>query len=346
MPKLTIDGRETEVRNGATVMDAANGLGIYIPHFCYHKKLSIPANCRMCLVQIEKAPKPQPACATPVTDGMKVFTRSDYARQAQDGVMDRGEHAEIIAFVGKTVDSELSGNMIDLCPVGALTSKPFRYTARNWELSGRKSVSPHDSLGSNLIVQVKQNRVMRILPLESEELNECWISDRDRFSYEGLNSEERLQRPMLKEGGHWREVDWQAALEHVARTLSEIRFKYVPQEIGALASPHSTFEEMALLAKLMRAMGSDNVDFRLRQSDFSADGKRAGIPWLGMRVAELGALDRVLVVGSFLRKDHPLVASRLRQIAKRKSQINVLHCADDDLLMPVANKAIVRPSEL
>src|SRR3989440_314306 len=370
MPKLTVDGRETEVRHGATVMEAANGLGIYIPHFCYHKKLSIAANCRMCLVQIEKAPKPQPACATPVTDGMKVLTRSDYARQAQDGVMEfllinhpldcpicdqggecqlqdlavgygksasryteekrvvlnknlgpliatdmtrciqctrcvrfgqevagvmelgmagRGEHAEIVSFVGRTVDSELSGNMIDLCPVGALTSKPFRYTARNWELSGRKSVSPHDSLGTNLIVQVKQNRVMRVLPLESEELNECWISDRDRFSYEGLNSEERLQRPMLKEGGRWREVDWQAALEHVARNLSEIRFKYDPREIGALASPHSTFEEMALLAKLMRAMGSDNVDFPLRQSDFSADGKRAGAPWLGLKVAELAA---------------------------------------------------------
>src|SRR6266540_2664012 len=427
MPKLTIDGRETEVRSGATVMDAANGLGIYIPHFCYHKKLSIAANCRMCLVQIEKAPKPQPACATPVGEGMKVFTRSDYARDAQNGVMEfllinhpldcpicdqggecqlqdlavgygksasryaeekrvvlnkslgplistdmtrcihctrcvrfgqeiagvmelgmigRGEHAEIVSFVGRTVDSELSGNMIDLCPVGAITSQPVRYTARNWELSQRKSVSPHDSLGSNLIVQVKQNRVMRVLPLENEVLNECWISDRDRFSYEGLNSEERLQRPMLKEGGRWREVDWQAALEHVARTLSEIRFKYVPQEIGALASPHSTFEEMALLAKLTRAMGSDNVDFRLRQSDFSADGKRAGVPWLGMKLAELGALDRVLVVGSFLRKDHPLVASRLRQIAKRKAQISVLHCADDDLLMPVANKAIVRPSEL
>src|SRR6266705_1762666 len=427
MPKITVDGRETEVRHGATVMEAANGLGIYIPHFCYHKKLSIAANCRMCLVQIEKAPKPQPACATPVTDGMKVQTHSVQAVDAQDGVMEfllinhpldcpicdqggecqlqdlavgygksasryteekrvvlnknlgpliatdmtlcihctrcvrfgqeiagimelglahRGEHVEILTFVGNTVDSELSGNMIDLCPVGALTSKPFRYTARNWELSGRKSVSPHDSLGSNLIVQVKQNRVMRVLPFESEELNECWLSDRDRFSYEGLNSEERLQRPMLKEGGHWREVDWQAALEHVARTLSEIRFKYDPQEIGALASPHSTLEEMALLAKLVRAMGSDNVDFRLRQSDFSADSKRAGVPWLGMKLAELGALDRVLVVGSFLRKDHPLVASRLRQIAKRKSQINVLHCADDDLLMPVANKAIVRPSEL
>jgi NADH-quinone oxidoreductase subunit G len=427
MPKITIDGRETEVQNGATVMDAANALGIYIPHFCYHKKLSIAANCRMCLVEIEKTPKPMPACATPVGDGMKVFTRSDYAKSAQDGVMEfllinhpldcpicdqggecqlqdlavgygksasryaeekrvvqnkslgplistdmtrcihctrcvrfgqevggimelgmigRGEHAEIIAFVGKTVDSELSGNVIDLCPVGALTSKPFRYTARNWELSRRRSISPHDSLGSNLIVQVKQNRVMRVLPLENEELNECWLSDRDRFSYEGLHSEERLQRPMLKEEGRWREVDWQVALEHVARNLSEIRFKYDPQEIGALASPHSTLEEMAVLGKLMRAMGSDNVDFRLRQSDFSADGKRAGIPWLGMKVAELGALDRVLVVGSFLRKDHPLVASRLRRIAKRESEINLLHCADDDSLMPVANRAIVRPGEL
>src|SRR2546422_7634602 len=427
MLKIEVDGKAVDVPPGSTVMDATNKLGVYVPHFCYHKKLSIAANCRMCLVEIEKAPKPLPACATPVTDGMKVWTHSPGAKKAQNGVMEfllinhpldcpicdqggecqlqdlavgygasnsrfqepkrvvfnknlgplistdmtrcihctrcvrfgqeiagvmelgmigRGEHAEIIAFVGKTVDSELSGNVIDLCPVGALTSKPFRYTARNWELSRRKSVSPHDSLGSNLIVQVKHNRVMRVLPLENEELNECWLSDRDRYSYEGLNSEERLLRPMLKEGGRWREVDWQAALEHVARILSEIRFKHDPQEIGALASPHSTLEEMALLAKLVRAMGSDNVDFRLRQSDFSADGKRSGVPWLGMKLAELGALDRVLVVGSFLRKDHPLVASRLRQIAKRKSQINVLHCADDDLLMPVANKAIVRPSEL
>jgi NADH-quinone oxidoreductase subunit G len=427
MPKVTIDGIETEVRNGATVIEAANGLGIYIPHFCYHKKLSIAANCRMCLVQIEKAPKPMPACATPVTDGMKVSTVSDYAKQAQNGVMElllinhpldcpicdqggecqlqdlavgygksasrydepkrvvlnknlgplistdmtrcihctrcvrygqehagvmelgmigRGEHAEIISFVGRTVDSELSGNMIDLCPVGALTSKPFRYSARTWELSRRKSVSPHDSLGSNLIVQVKQNRVMRVLPLENDEINQCWLSDRDRFSYEGLNSEERLTKPMIKEGGHWREVDWQVALEHVARGLSETRFKYDPGQIGALASPHSTLEEMALLAKLVRAMGGDNVDHRLRQSDFGADGKRAGVPWLGMKLAEIDQLDRALVVGSFLRKDHPLLVARLRQIAKRQAQVNVLHCTDDDLLIPVANKAVVPPREL
>ncbi len=433
MLKITIDGRETEVQNGATVMDAANGLGIFIPHFCYHKKLSIAANCRMCLVQVEKAPKPMPACATPAADGMKVFTHSDYARQAQNGVMEfllinhpldcpicdqggecqlqdlavgygksasryteekrvvlhknvgplvsmeemsrcihctrcvrfgqeiagvmelgmigRGEHAEIVSFVDRTVDSELSGNMIDLCPVGALTSKPFRYSARTWELSRRKSVSPHDSLGSNLVVQVMQNRVMRVLPLENEELNECWLSDKDRFSYEGLNSAERLTRPMLKETGPngkkvWREVEWQVALDHVASGLAAIKAKHGAQAIGALASPHSTLEEMVLLQKLMRAAGSDNVDHRLRQSDFSADGKRAGAPWLGMKVAELGRLDRVLVVGSFLRKDHPLIATRLRQAAKRATRINILHCADDELLMPVANKAIVPPQQL
>src|SRR5262249_2153172 len=207
-------------------------------------------------------------------------------------------------------------------------------------------VSPHDSLGSNLIVQVKQNRVMRVLPLENDEINQCWLSDRDRFAYEGLNSEERLTKPMIKQDGHWREVDWQVALEHVARGLSETRFKYDPSEIGALASPHSTLEEMALLAKLVRAMGSDNVDHRLRQSDFSADGKRAGAPWLGMKLAEIDELDRVLLVGSFLRKDHPLLAGRLRQIARRTAQINVLHAADDDLLRPVANRAIVPPREL
>src|SRR6266568_1470704 len=297
MPKITVDGRETEVRHGATVMEAANGLGIYIPHFCYHKKLSIAANCRMCLVQIEKAPKPQPACATPVTDGMKVFTRSDYARAAQDGVMEfllinhpldcpicdqggecqlqdlavgygksasryteekrvvlnknlgpliatdmtrcihctrcvrfgqeiagtmelgmanRGEYAEIMTFVGRTVDSELSGNMIDLCPVGALTSKPFRYLARTWELARRMSISPHDGLGSNLVVQVKNDRVMRVVPLENEAVNECWISDKDRFSYEGLNAEDRLTRPQIEIGGALADADWQTALERVA----------------------------------------------------------------------------------------------------------------------------------
>jgi len=419
---IQIDGRQVAVPHGSTVMDATNSLGIFVPHFCYHRKLSIAANCRMCLVEIEKAPKPMPACATPVTEGMKVWTHSPGARKAQNGVMEfllinhpldcpicdqggecqlqdlavgyggsasryqeekrfvpakdigplvaaeemsrciqctrcvrfgqeiagvmelgmigRGEHAEIVAFVGKTVDSELSGNMIDLCPVGALTSKPFRYSARTWELGRRKSISPHDGLGSNLVVQVMQNKVMRVLPLENEAVNECWLSDKDRYSYEALASPDRLMVPMVKRDGRWREADWQEAMEAVAAGL-----KQAGADLGILATPHSTLEELFLAGKLAQGLGA-GADFRLRQSDFSADGRRGGIPWLGMPIAELNHLDRVLVVGSFLRKDQPLVAHRLRQAAKRGAQINVLHSVDDDLLMPVANRKIVSPSEL
>jgi NADH-quinone oxidoreductase subunit G len=246
------------------------------------------------------------------------------------GLAGRGENAEIVSFVGRAVESELSGNMIDLCPVGALTSEPFRYKARTWELTRRRSISPHDSLGSNLVVQVKQNTVMRVLPLENEEINECWLSDKDRFSYEGVNSPDRLQRPMVKRDGTWEELDWEQAFEFLVPRLQE--------EFGVLASPHSTLEELFLVSKLGAA-----ADFRLRQSDFFA---RGGIPWLGMRIAELQTLDRVLVVGSFLRKDHPLLASRLRQAAKRGAQIHMLHCVDDEWLMPIASRKVVPPSEL
>ena len=262
------------------------------------------------------------------------------------GMMGRGEHAEIVSFVGRSVDSELSGNMIDLCPVGALTSKPFRYSARTWELARRKSVSPHDSLGSNLIVQVMANKVMRVLPLENEELNECWLSDRDRFSYEGLNSADRLTQPMLKIDGQWQEADWQQALAAVAKGLKNVQAQHGPQALGALAAPHSTLEELYLLGKLMRGIGSQNVDFRLRQTDFSADAGQSGAPWLGMKIADISRLDRVLVVGSFLRKDHPLIANRLRQAAKRGQQVNLIHATDDELLLNLANKAIVPPQEL
>ena len=424
---LEVDGKPVQVPGGSTVMDAAHKLDIYVPHFCWHKKLTIAANCRMCLVQVEKAPKPLPACATPVTEGMKVWTHSDSAVDAQKGVMEfllinhpldcpicdqggecqlqdlavgygasnsryqepkrvvlnknlgplistdmtrcihctrcvrfgqeiagimelgmvgRGEHAEIITFVGKTVDSELSGNVIDLCPVGALTSKPFRYTARTWELARRKSVSPHDSLGSNLVVQVKGERVMRVVPMENEAINECWLSDKDRFSYEGLNSEDRLTRPMLKRDGQWVETDWQAALEHVAKELKRIRDRHGAAALGALVSPHSTLEEMHLAQKLMRGLGSENIDFRLRQSDFSTDGRREGATWLGMSIDDFAALDRALIVGSFLRKDHPLLAHRLRQRAKKGAQISLVHAADDELLLKLAHKAIVAPSAL
>jgi len=258
------------------------------------------------------------------------------------GMLNRGEHAEITSFVGKTVNSELSGNMIDLCPVGALTSKPFRYRARTWELSRRKSVSPHDGLGSNLIVQVKGGEVMRVLPLENEEINECWLSDRDRFSYEGLNVEERLTRPMIKQDGKWMDTDWQTALEYVAHGLRNIRHEHGADAIAALATPGSTLEELALLKKLVNGIGSDNVDFRLRQSDFALSGEVA--PWLGMSIAEFAELKRVFVIGSFLRKDHPLLAARLRAAVKNGAKLGILHASDDDLLMPVAAKMIAAPS--
>ncbi|HEX4859092.1 MAG TPA: NADH-quinone oxidoreductase subunit NuoG, partial [Usitatibacteraceae bacterium] len=428
MVNLEIDGKAVQVENGATVMEAANKLGVFIPHFCYHKKLSIAANCRMCLVQVEKAPKPLPACATPATEGMKVQTASQYAKDAQKGVMEfllinhpldcpicdqggecqlqdlavgygggasryqeakrvvfhknvgplvsmeemarcihctrcvrfgqeiagvmelgmagRGEHSEILSFVGKTVDSELSGNMIDLCPVGALTSKPFRYAARSWELARRKSVAPHDGLGSNLIVQVKQDRVMRVLPLENEAINECWISDRDRFSYEGLNSADRLAEPMVKVNGAWQVTDWPTALQAAADGLARVRDAQGADALGILASPNATLEELHLLNKLAAGLGTRNIDARLRQADNRADGQFTGVRWLGQKVAELGTLQSLLVVGSTLRKEHPLIAARLRAAAKRGLQVNVLHVADDDLLMKVANKAIVPPSSL
>jgi len=371
MLNLEVDGQAVAVANGSTVLDAAHKLDIYVPHFCWHKKLTIAANCRMCLVQVEKAPKPLPACATPASEGMKVWTHSDPAVIAQKGVMEfllinhpldcpicdqggecqlqdlavgygasssryteakrvvfnknlgpliatdmtrcihctrcvrfgqeiagvmelglahRGEHVEILTFVGNTVDSELSGNMIDLCPVGALTSKPFRYLARTWELARRRSIAPHDGLGSNLIVQVKNDRVMRVVPQENEAINDCWLSDRDRFSYEGLNAESRLLKPMVKREGAWRETDWQTALEYVVSGLQRVREQHGGAGVGTIASPHSTLEELYLAQKLTRGLGSDNIDFRLRQSDFTADavsgGKPGPIPWLGMSIAE------------------------------------------------------------
>jgi len=414
MVEIELDGKKVHVPEGSMVMHAAEKAGNYIPHFCYHKKLSIAANCRMCLVDVEKAPKPMPACATPVTQGMIVRTRSDKAVSAQKSVMEfllinhpldcpicdqggecqlqdlavgfggsssryeeekrvvfhkdvgplismeemsrcihctrcvrfgqeiagvmelgmshRGEHSEIETFVGATVDSELSGNMIDLCPVGALTSKPFRYSARTWELSRRKSVSPHDATGANLIVQVKNHRVMRVVPLENEAINECWIADRDRFSYEALNGEDRLTQPMLKQGGQWKTVDWTTALEYVANGLKQVKGAHGAQAIGTLASPHSTAEELFLAASLMRGLGSGNVDARLRAADFRHDG---GVRWLGTSIASLSELQRAFVIGGNPRKDQPLLGQRLRQAARRGAQILSLNESRTDWAMPV-----------
>ena len=427
MVEIQLDGQKVEVLEGSTVMHAAEKAGTYIPHFCYHKKLSIAANCRMCLVDVEKAPKPMPACATPVTQGMIVHTKNDKAIKAQKGVMEfllinhpldcpicdqggecqlqdlavgygagesryqeekrmvfhkdvgplismqemsrcihctrcvrfgqevagvmelgmshRGEHAEIETFVGMSVDSELSGNMIDLCPVGALTSKPFRYSARTWELSRRKSVSPHDSTGTNLIVQVKNNKVMRVLPLENEAVNECWIADRDRFSYEALNTDDRLLSPMLKQGGEWKTVDWKTALEYVANGLKQIKAEYGADSIGTLASPHSTLEELHLAASLMRGLGSENIDYRLRNADFSPS---SSVRWLGTSIASLSQLQRVLVIGSNLRKDHPLFALRIRHATRTGCALSAINsiaelASADAWAMPLANTMLASP---
>ncbi len=426
MVEIELDGKKVSVPPGSMVMHAADAADTYIPHFCYHKKLSIAANCRMCLVEIEKAPKPMPACATPVTQGMVVRTKSEKAIKAQQSVMEfllinhpldcpicdqggecqlqdlavgygagasryseekrvvfhknvgplvsmaemsrcihctrcvrfgqevagvmelgmahRGEHSEIQTFLGRSIDSELSGNMIDICPVGALTSKPFRYSARTWELSRRRSVSPHDSTGTNLVVQIKGDRVMRVLPLENEDVNECWIADRDRFSYEALNSDDRLRRPMIKQGGQWTEVDWPTALGYVADGLKRVKAEFGTEGIGALVHPMSTVEEMHLLAKLVRGLGSQSIDHRTRQADFANVGAPGTARWLGMPIASLTTLDRALVVGSFLRKDHPLFAARLRQAAKRGAQVHSVHALADDWLLPVASHTCVAPS--
>ncbi|THJ36424.1 NADH-quinone oxidoreductase subunit G [Lampropedia aestuarii] len=415
MVEIQLDGKKVEVQEGSMIMHAAEKAGTYIPHFCYHKKLSIAANCRMCLVDVEKAPKALPACATPVTQGMVVHTSSAKAVQAQQSVMEfllinhpldcpicdqggecqlqdlavgygqgssryqeekrvvlhknvgplismeemsrciqctrcvrfgqevagvmelgminRGEHAEITTVRGDTVDSELSGNMIDICPVGALTSKPFRYSARTWELSRRKSIAAHDSSGANLIVQVKNHKVMRVLPFENEAVNECWIADRDRFSYEALNGADRLTTPMVKQGGQWHEVSWQQALEYVANGFKQIKNDHGAGSIGALVSPHSTLEELFLTKQLINGLGSDSIDYRLRHADFES---AQGVRWLGTSIASLSSLGQAVVIGSNIRKEHPLFALRLREATKAGAQVYSFAEAAYDWAMPLA----------
>ncbi|TAG66376.1 MAG: NADH-quinone oxidoreductase subunit G, partial [Burkholderiales bacterium] len=260
------------------------------------------------------------------------------------GMGGRGEHSEILSFVGKSVDSELSGNMIDVCPVGALTSKPFRYSARTWELQRRKSVSPHDGLNANLQVQVKGDRVMRVLPLENEAVNECWISDRDRFSYEGLYAEDRVTSPMVKVHGEWQQASWQDALIAAAEAIAS-NAKQNGNDVAMLVGPHSTLEESYLAAQIAKAIGSGSIDHRLRVSDAALD-KGGGIPWLGRKLTDFASVDRFLVIGSNLRQEQPLVASRIRQRLKKGATLSVVNPTDDDLLCPVAAKSIVKPSQI
>lgn len=427
MLKIEIDGQSVEVEEGSTIIDAADGLDIAIPRFCYHKKLSVAANCRMCLVQVEKFPKPLPACATPVAEGMKIFTRSKAAVEAQQSVMEfllinhpldcpicdqggecdlqdiavgygtsgsryteekrvvfnknigplistdmtrciqctrcvrflkevggmqelgmvnRGEHAEITAYVDQSVNSELSGNIIDLCPVGALTNKPFRYSARSWELTRRPSIAPHDSMGSHIEVHVKDNKVMRVLPREKESINECWLSDRDRYSYEGLNSQDRLKTPMIKHNGQWQETDWKTALEYAAGQLKDITNDYGSDALGVLASPNSTMEEGYLIKELANDLGCGNVDYRLRQTDFRLDGKRVGTPWMGCNIDEIEKLDRILLVGSNIRNEHPLLAQRFRKAVENGAELSIISPLDNNPLMDIAHKIIVTPNDM
>ena len=390
---IEVDGRELKAKPGTMLIDVTDAAGINIPRFCYHKKLSVSANCRMCLIEVEKVPKPLPACCTPVNDGMKVSTRSPMALAAQKGTMEfllinhpldcpicdqggecelqdvalgygsdvsrfvegkrvvpqrdigpliatdftrcihctrcvrfgaeiagvremgatgRGEHMTIGTFVEKSVDSEMSGNVIDLCPVGSLTSKPFRFRARAWELTQHDGIAPHDSVGSNIHIHTRGNRVMRVHPKENESINEIWLSDRDRFSYEGLYSEDRLTRPLVRKNGTWAEVDWDEALEYTVKGLQTAAGSDGDQ-LATLVSANATLEELYLAQKLTRGMGSGNIDHRLRQGDFRLDGNDSPVPGLGIGISDIESLDAALLVGSNVRKEQPIIAHRLRK---------------------------------
>ncbi len=397
---IEVDGVPVKARKGAMLIYATDAQGIYVPRFCYHEKLSIAANCRMCLVEIEKAPKPMPACATPVAEGMKVFTKSPKAISAQKATMEfllinhpldcpicdqggecelqdlavgfgrdvsryaerkrvfkdenlgplvstdmtrcihctrcvrfgqeiagvpalgtigRGEQTMISTYIEQSIDHELSANIIDLCPVGALNNKPYRYRARAWEMTQYPLVSPHDCVGTNLNGHVLRGRLMRVVPRANDEINETWIADRDRFSYEGMYTADRAQRPQIKEDGDWREVDWETALEFAAKRLQGVVREFGAGQVGFLASPISSLEELSLTAKLARGLGTNNVDHRLRRIDCRDQANDPTAPTLGCSLVELEQAAGVLVIGSNLRKEVPLVAHRIRQGAVRRS---------------------------
>ncbi len=424
---IEVDGKQLPARRGQMLIEVTDANDIYVPRFCYHNKLTVAANCRMCLVEVEKAPKALPACATPVMEGMIVHTRSKAAVDAQKAIMEfllinhpldcpicdqggecelqdiamgygqdvsryqekkrvvqdknigsliqtdltrcihctrcvrfgeeiaglrelgatgRGENMTIGTYIEKSVESELSGNVIDLCPVGALTSKPFRYSARTWELVQRDAIAPHDSVGSNLHVHLKDDKVKRIVPAENEAINEVWISDRDRFSYEGIYSEDRLAVPMIKNNGEWQQVDWQVALKEVQQRLDAVIDSQGANAIGAIASPASTLEELYLLQKLMRGVGSNNIDTRLRQVDMSDEDSAPVFPSLGASIDDLEHVNAALLVGSHIRKEQPILNHRIRKAALKGAQISVINAVDYDLNYDLANKIIVGPSAI
>jgi NADH-quinone oxidoreductase subunit G len=427
MIDIEIDGRPLHVAQNTTIIEAADDIGIYIPRFCYHKKLSIAANCRMCLVEVEKSGKPLPACATPVTAGMKVFTTSAKAKEAQRSVMEfllinhpldcpicdqggecelqdlslgygqgisrfnegkrsvkddnlgslistemtrciqctrcvrfgqevagvkelgalnRGENLQISTFIEHSLESELSGNIIDLCPVGALTSKPFRFSARAWELQQWPTIAPHDCLGSNIYLHTRREQVMRAVPRENELINETWLSDRDRYSYLGIHSEDRLTKPHIKENGQWFIVDWETALEKVIAGFKNVLQKDGPNALGALASPSSTTEELYLLQKLWRGLGSPHIDHRLRQTDTTDQQNSAALYPPGIALSELEQQKFILLVGSNIRREQPLAANRCRKAQLAGAKIASINCLDLEFPFRQDEKIITTPNEL
>ncbi|MGH8646749.1 MAG: NADH-quinone oxidoreductase subunit NuoG, partial [Gammaproteobacteria bacterium] len=424
---LEVDGKTLKARKGAMLIEATDDAGIYVPRFCYHKKLSIAANCRMCLVEVEKAPKPLPACATPVAEGMKVFTRSPFAKEAQKATMEfllinhpldcpicdqggecelqdlalgyggdvsryterkrvvkdknigplihtdmtrcihctrcvrfgeeiaglrelgatgRGEYMEIGTYIERAVTSELSGNVIDLCPVGALTSKPYRYSARAWELRQCEGVAPHDCIGSNIHIHVKGDRVKRVVPKENEAINETWISDRDRYSYEGLYSADRLSVPLIREHGGWRESDWETALNFAAQGLRRLIEQYGPEQLACLSTPSATVEELYLLQKLARGLGCPNLDHRLLQTDFSDQEKAPLFPWLGQPIADLERVEAALLIGCDPRREQPIANHRLRKAVLRGARVAVLNPVGFGFNFELTEGLVVPPSQM
>ena len=420
---IEVDGQQLEARPGQMLIEVTDAAGITVPRFCYHKHLSVAANCRMCLVEVEKAPKPLPACATPVAAGMKAFTRSPLAREAQKGTMEfllinhpldcpicdqggecelqdvamgyggdvsrfserkrvvrdenigsliatdmtrcihctrcvrfggeiagmrelgatgRGEHMRIGVYIEQSVASEMSGNVSDLCPVGALTAKPSRFKARAWELSEFDGIAAHDGVGSNLRVHVRRNRVMRVVPRENEALNQTWISDRDRFSYQGLYSDDRAQQPMMRQGDTLRAGEWQPALQAAANLLKDVD----ADDIGVLVSPSATLEEQYLAARLARGLGCKHIDHRLRQSDFRGDEADPALPWLGQKVADLATNQATLLVGSWLRKDQPLLNHRVRQSVINGGEVMVINPVAYDFNYEIDVDVVCAPSAM
>jgi NADH-quinone oxidoreductase subunit G len=421
MANIEIDGKQFDVENGKTIIEVADENGIPIPRFCYHKKLAVAANCRMCLVEVEKSRKPLPACATTITDGMKIFTKSTLAEEAQKAVMEfllinhpldcpicdqggecelqdvslgfgqdfsdydekkravvnddlgtlvatemtrcihctrcvrfgqdvagirelggtgRGEHMQIGTYVQHSLQSEISANIIDLCPVGALTSKPFQFRARAWELQQHPTIAPHDALGSNLELHVRRDEVMRVVPKENEQLNETWISDRDRFSYLSINNSHRLLTPMIKEKGAWRKTDWATALSVVVAKISTIISEHGFEQVAAFASPSSTLEELYLFQKLMRSQGINNLDHRLHQTDFSDQAAAPLAPITSMPYENIEKQTAILLVGTHLNHELPLANVRVRKAFLNGAKIMVINPIDYELNYPIAEKII------